>query len=261
LRPETRCEDELELSIHLDQLDQVHFVLEQIVTSVEVVVPLLRVLVPEPLLEAAAEVVNQSSFEDFGEVVVVRFAVPNDLFDLVFLVRLFLVRAVFLVRLFFLVPAVFLVLGVHALHEMTLVAEGLVPSDDSFDDCPNECCITTDVGEDLVVCYRSPVFFHLLGALHKPNTVEPHLVIKHGINFRESSDHRSGPLVVNSFEAVKSWHIRRVKPSAVAIVDLVLFTSVEGTDSRTITKLIIVVVWYVAFHIVSVAVFRVEILR
>ena len=41
LGPEERFDDELELSIHLDQLDQVHFVLEQVVTSAEVVVPLL----------------------------------------------------------------------------------------------------------------------------------------------------------------------------------------------------------------------------
>ena len=161
LRPETRLNDELELSIHLDQLDQIDFVLEEVVTTAEVVVPLLGVLVPGPLFETAAEVVNESSFKDLGEAEVVRLAVPDDLFDLVFIVRLFLV------------PTVLLVLGVHALHEMTLVAEGLVSSDDPRDHCPNETCITTDIGEDLVDCQHRPFFFYLLAALQQRNTVEP----------------------------------------------------------------------------------------
>ena len=175
LRPEARFDDELELSIHLDQLDQVNFVLEEIVTTAEVIVPLLRVLVPGPLFETAAEVVNESSFEDLCKVVVVRFAVPDDFFDLVFIVRLFLVQAVFLV------------LGVHALHEMTLVAEGLVSSDYPRDDSPYETCITTYVGEDLVNCQHRPFFFHLLGALQKQNAVEPDYLFKRGTNCREST--------------------------------------------------------------------------
>lgn len=130
--------DELELSIHLDDLNQVHFVLKHAVDAAMIFVLLLRARVPRPGLEAAAEVVAESGFHILIPPVAVRFAVLYGLFDLLFVLRLLLVASVFFV------------FGEHAPHEMTLVAEGLIAVNEPLDHCPNDTCKATDVGKNLV---------------------------------------------------------------------------------------------------------------
>ena len=138
MRGEARPNEELEDSVHLDELNQVHFVLEQFVTPVEVIEPFPGLLVPRFLLKAATEEEDEFGFDELAKAVAVGLAVLDGRSHFVLVVVLCLV------------PAILLVFLVHELHEVALKTERLVPADHQADQSPNQADIATNVGEDLV---------------------------------------------------------------------------------------------------------------
>jgi len=148
---------ELKDSVHLDKLNQVNFVFEQLVTPVEVVEPFPGLLVPRLLLEAATEEEDEFSFDVLTKAVAVGLAVLDGLAHFVLVVVLRLV------------PAIFLVFRVHARHKVAFKTERLEPADHQADQSPNQANVATNVGEDCVERHHRPLLFDLFAVLDEPH--------------------------------------------------------------------------------------------